>query len=129
MKKAKQIDETAKQIEEAAKRYVEERRSCGMESEIMLDEVEAAFIEGAEHAVGKARKVWNAAFRLGAMFAAFPWHKVDAPVQPEMLENYLCYDGHGYFVAYKDGNDWFDTNEGNKVTPVAWCKFIHAPQD
>lgn len=107
---------TEKEIDEAAERYVEERKKCGLESVVALDEVDAAFIAGAEYAEGKAREECDAAFK---------WHKLDTndPVQPKQFEPYLCYDIYGYFVAHMEGDEWFSDNEGNKEYPVAWCIF------
>lgn len=112
---------TDKQIEEAAKRYTKYRKSCGVESVVVLDEINAAFIAGAEWAQQKLSEECDAVFK---------WHKRNTkdPVKPEMLEAYLCYDGDVYSIAYKDGRDWFDTNSGDLVYTAAWCKLPPVPQ-
>jgi hypothetical protein len=100
-------------IEQASKCYQDGRKACGVESDITLDEIDAAFCAGAEWA-----------------HAATVWHKADIsdPVQPEEDEPYICYDGFCYFVGHIIKGEWY-SHDGEKERPIVWCKFQHSPED
>lgn len=122
-------------IEQASKRYQDGRKTCGVERDDVLDEIDLAFWEGANFGVRLAeqntRKKCDSAYRIGLRHSAPQWHKIDKrdPVQPEEYKDYLCYDGFFYFVGRVSNGEWYSSNEGNKERPIAWCKFQRAHAD